>query len=99
MYLYTLELEHGCFYVGTTNNPAQRLKQDRAGYGSEWTKHHKAICFAYEYPLQKLKCTACEARLYEDMHLKKVMMQQGVDNVRGGLTQQYIFQRRQNRCY
>jgi len=84
MYLYTLQLDHGYYYVGTTTNPQKRLQQHRCGQASEWTKRHKTVCLSSEYPLQKFNCSSTEARLHEDMHVKKVMMHYGIDKVRGG---------------
>lgn len=49
-----------------------------------WTQIHKPIRFAKDFPLIKITLNAHETRLYEDMQVKKVMMQKGIDKVRGG---------------
>ena len=85
MFLYTLELEHGCWYVGTTNDPSARLRDHRSGNGSAWTRTHKPIGgFSRQYPLQPLTCAGAEARLQEDAHTKKLMLAKGIELVRGG---------------
>ena len=38
---YVLELEDGCYYVGTTWNLNQRLSQHWDGDGAKWTQLHK----------------------------------------------------------
>ena len=43
MYLYILELEENKYYIGTSNNINQRLKDHKMGNGSEWTKKYKFV--------------------------------------------------------
>ncbi len=40
-YIYTLALEDGCYYVGSTTNPEHRIHQHMEGSGTEWTRRHK----------------------------------------------------------
>ena len=84
LFLYTLELEGGHFYVGTTGNPPARLKEHRKGAGAAWTRTHKPIGFSKTYTLRKLECSDAEARLQEDACMKTVMLAEGIDVVRGG---------------
>ena len=84
LFLYTLELENNKFYVGTTNNPAARLTEHREGVGAEWTRDHPPLRFSKKYKLQKLECSDEAARLQEDAHVKTVMLDAGIDAVRGG---------------
>lgn len=41
--IYVLELENGCYYVGSTNFINKRLSQHIEGKGADWTKLHKPI--------------------------------------------------------
>jgi predicted GIY-YIG superfamily endonuclease len=41
--IYTLELEHGKYYVGRTTAPSERILKHFQEEGSEWTKLHKPI--------------------------------------------------------
>ena len=84
LFLYTLELKENHFYVGTTTNPAARLKEHRDGAGAEWTRLHPPLCFSQKYKLRKLECSDEAARLQEDAHVKAVMLDRGIDSVRGG---------------
>ena len=84
LFLYTLELEGGFYYVGTTNNPPVRLTEHREGAGAEWTRIHPPLCFSKTYKLKKLECSDEEARLQEDAHVKAVMLAKGIEAVRGG---------------
>ena len=84
LFLYTLELENNKFYEGTTNRPAARLKEHREGDGAAWTREHPPRCFSNKYKLRKLECSDEEARLWEDAHVKTVMLYAGIDAVRGG---------------
>lgn len=84
LFLYTLELKESHFYVGTTTNPAARLKEHRNGAGAEWTRLHPPLCFSQKYKLRKLDCSDEAARLQEDMHVKAVMLDRGIESVRGG---------------
>lgn len=82
IFLYTLELEGGRWYVGTTKRPRARLCEHRNGTGAEWTRQFPPLAGFSE--LRKLECAAHEARLHEDSRVKALMLQQGIDAVRGG---------------
>lgn len=80
-FVYTLQLEHRCWYVGSTKKPPVRLRQHRNGIGSEWTRLH-----APTGGFSDLQChkDEQEARLQEDVQVKRVMLKHGIDFVRGG---------------
>ena len=42
-HLYVLELEDGCFYVGTTKDIKARFNEHKDGEGATFTKLHKPI--------------------------------------------------------
>jgi hypothetical protein len=85
MFVYTLKLEDSCYYVGTTKHPARRLKQHRQGLGCEWTQEHEPLGFSKEYPLVKVDDPDENfSRLQEDLQTKRVMLEKGIDRVRGG---------------
>ncbi|MGY5957106.1 GIY-YIG nuclease family protein [Kosakonia sp. BK9b] len=42
-YLYALELEDGCYYVGSTTFVDRRFAQHMAGKGAEWTRLHRPV--------------------------------------------------------
>ena len=79
-FIYVLELEDGCYYVGQTTAPATRLQQHRDGKGSAWTRLHTPVrmCNLRKVP------AGPEAGLEEDKETKTWMMRKGVDFVRGG---------------
>lgn len=74
--LYVLELQHGKYYVGTTNNLQRRFQQHLDGTGSSWTREHA--------PLTVYRSVALEGPLHEDRVTKEMMLEHGIDNVRGG---------------
>jgi len=41
--IYILQLEGGNYYVGKSDNPAQRLDQHLKGKGASWTKIHRPV--------------------------------------------------------
>lgn len=94
MYVYTLELEGGRFYVGSTHDPVARLIEHRRsdGGGSEWTGLHKVLGYSLKFPLRNLCNNTLlsvlplqqVARLQEDAQVKAVMLVHGIDAVRGG---------------
>ena len=74
--LYTLKLEHDKYYVGVSTNFNSRLKQHKNGIGAEWTKHYHFVSV--------LNTKLVNHDLDEDNEVKKLMMEHGIDNVRGG---------------
>lgn len=76
-YLYILQLQHGCFYVGKSDNPTKRFTQHKNGRGSAWTRLHKPIRM-----VKKMKMTST---LQEDQITEEWMKKKGIDKVRGGM--------------
>ena len=74
--LYILQLEGGKYYVGKSENPAQRYRQHIEGNGAAWTKKHKPVKF--------LETRALTGEHDETNLTKDLMKKYGVDNVRGG---------------
>jgi len=76
VFIYTLELEQGKYYVGKTNNPQFRLDNHFHSNGSEWTKIYK--------PLRVLETIPDCDDYDEDKITRKYMDKYGINNVRGG---------------
>jgi predicted GIY-YIG superfamily endonuclease len=74
--LYILQLRHGKWYVGKTDNIHQRFHQHVSGSGSAWTSLHEPIRI---YETRQIKSLHDETNLTKDL-----MKKYGVDNVRGG---------------
>jgi predicted GIY-YIG superfamily endonuclease len=75
MTIYTLELEHGKYYVGKTNNHKQRILQHFQEKGSKWTKLYK--------PIKVLSQVNGDGH-DEEKQTMIAMEKYGIDNVRGG---------------
>lgn len=43
--MYVLRLQHGCFYVGRTDNFEERLRAHNASKGSNWTHRHSPTSY------------------------------------------------------
>lgn len=100
-FLYTLELSGGFWYVGTTQCPSRRLKEHRDGHGAEWTKLHKPIAFSKTYAIKCLKegeHDSRDTRLQEDAQVKRIMLDQGINVVRGGSYSQKLLRRDDTRA-
>ena len=80
-FVYILPLVHGKFYVGTTSFPLKRLRQHRQGEGSLWTRKYPPV---KGYSMLRLVPNDVEVGLFEDMWLKQVMFEHGIENTRGG---------------
>jgi len=80
--IYILSLRGGYFYVGTTLscNVSYSIKRHLSGDGIEWTKIHKPLALVKQIP-----CTiGINPRLQEDLHVKQLMIDYGIEKVRGG---------------
>lgn len=75
-YIYVLQLEGGCYYVGSTGNVDRRVAQHKSGDGAEWTKKHKVIKLMY--------FKEAADKFAEDNETKIMMSKHGIDMVRGG---------------
>jgi predicted GIY-YIG superfamily endonuclease len=76
VFIYTLQLEEGKYYIGKTNNPQFRLDNHFNSNGSEWTKKYKPINVLEIIP----NCDDYD----EDKYTIKYMEKYGINNVRGG---------------
>lgn len=74
--LYILQLEHGKYYVGKTDDINRRYAEHKSGSGSEWTKLHK--------PVKMLETRELKSAEDETTVTKELMKKYGTDNVRGG---------------
>lgn len=82
IHLYVLSLTDDHFYVGLTHDVDRRLEQHFSGKGAEWTKLH---------PPRRLVHTICtgttdarQAEQMEDEATVAMMLDYGIDKVRGG---------------
>ena len=76
VYIYTLQLEQGKYYIGKTSNPDFRIEQHFQSGGSTWTKKYK--------PLNVLEVIPDCDDYDEDKYTRRYMDKYGIDNVRGG---------------
>ena len=74
--IYTLELENGKYYVGVSNNPERRIERHINANGSEWTKLYK--------PVRIIDTHEKRSQFDEDNTTKQMMLDYGIENVRGG---------------
>lgn len=76
MRLYVLELQGGKYYVGQTKNLQKRFQEHVDGDGSVWTRKYA--------PIAIVSSVALDGALHEDRVTKELMLEHGIDNVRGG---------------
>jgi cellular nucleic acid-binding protein len=74
--LYVLQLESGKYYVGKTDDIANRYAQHKSGKGSEWTKIYK--------PIKMVETRRVNSDHDENNVTKDFMKKYGIENVRGG---------------
>lgn len=75
--IYILRLEGGKYYVGKTGNAYRRFNDHFKGRGARWTKLHK--------PIEVLDIIENKSLFTEDNVTKQLMINYGIDNVRGGV--------------
>ena len=88
--LYILKLSDERFYVGTTKNLDNRLRQHKNGEGAEWTKKYKYI--------DLISSREVKNQFEEDQEVKILMSLHGIDNVRGGSYSNIILEEHQYKC-
>lgn len=83
-WLYALECQHGCYYVGITRyrSVQVRYQQHATGKGSKWTKLHHPIRIIYTRKLGHMQ--EKDAVLIETATTLQFIERYGVDVVRGG---------------
>jgi predicted GIY-YIG superfamily endonuclease len=81
-YVYTLKLQNGCYYVGSSTNPTKRFEHHQLGEGCAWTRlhHPEGIIRAKKVDGGDIG----QARIDEDAEVKRLVRLYGVDKVRGG---------------
>lgn len=77
-WIYALKCQDDCWYVGKTRraNPNGRFWEHEQGFGSAWTTLHR--------PLEMLFCRLEMDSFDEEKETLRLMMQHGIDFVRGG---------------
>jgi predicted GIY-YIG superfamily endonuclease len=76
MFIYILRLQGGRYYIGKSDNVANRYQQHINGYGSAWTRKYK--------PISIEKIIETVSPFEEDKVTKEYMSKYGIDKVRGG---------------
>ncbi len=79
-YVYTLNLNGGNKYVGTTQNPQQRMAQHFSGNGAKWTQKHAPISVN---SLQMVPKGNAHAKKVEKLITNNMCNYHGNDKVRG----------------
>lgn len=78
LHVYSIRLRNGKYYVGSTTDVDRRFQQHLDGAGAEWTRIHAPAC-------RDPHILATNASpLDEDKFTKQLMLEHGIDNVRGG---------------
>ena len=93
MFLYILQLQNGRWYVGTTLILTVELLKHHCGEGNEWTREHVPIGFSTKYPPIRLEKESALCRHEEDKWVKRLMLEYGIDKVRGGSYSHIAFSR------
>ena len=79
--IYVLECENNKYYVGSTIHRKRRFKQHMQNDGSSWTKLHKPVRLIKEYRrIPERYYLGYEAQITAELMLEK-----GVNNVRGAM--------------
>lgn len=87
-YLYVLECEDDCYYVGQTNDLVNRFRQhkEQGDEGSVWTSNHKPIRIIEEWNIENYSNE--DAINFEDKLTIEYINKFGWESVRGG---KYIY--------
>lgn len=80
LWVYVLECEDGCVYVGLAKDANVRFEFHQWGTAAAWTRLHPPLGFLVE----PRSVPRLHAGLEEDFETKKWMLQRGVEFVRGG---------------
>lgn len=89
-YIYILKCESGKYYVGKTKDIRRRIEQHLIRKTCKWTEKFK--------PLEIEKIFITDDALDEDKWVKKYIMLQGLNNVRGGSYCQINLKKNQMEC-
>jgi len=82
LYIYTLLLKQGKYYIGKSKNPVQRIVQHNEMRGSAWTRKYPPISVMDVIP----NCSSPD----EDKYTIEYMSKYGIQNVRGGSFTQLV---------
>lgn len=77
--LYVLKLNNNKYYVGVTNNFERRYKEHKSGNGANWTKLHEV-----KEIMLTIDISSKNAIDMENSITYKMMLEYGINNVRGG---------------
>jgi WD40 repeat protein/predicted GIY-YIG superfamily endonuclease len=77
-FIYVLLLQQGNYYVGSSKNVERRFRDHQNGQGSAWTRLYPPLSIEYSYAAGR------HPGLEEDMQVKLLMLEHGIDRVRGG---------------
>lgn len=89
-YIYVLLLRNNKRYVGETEHPDDRFWKHKDGFGSAYTN---------EYPVVRTLSVELKlGPLHEDTKTLELMMQFGIDNVRGGSFTKIVLPEYQKQC-
>lgn len=81
-FIYVLRLKENKYYIGQSNTPEKRIRQQFKGSGSAWTKVHTPVKIISIESIGKMNYK--EAEEYENRMVIKYMRKHGWENVRGG---------------
>lgn len=81
-YIYILKLREGKYYVGKSVDPERRIRQHKGGEGSAWTRRFPLLHVVQVSPMTHT--------LEETETTKRLMLEHGIDNVRGGPYSQMV---------
>lgn len=73
--IYVLELDHGKFFVGRAEDPAQAFKEHQRGVREHWTQTYRPVRIVEELDIDAYG---------EDATVLRYMNERGIENVRGG---------------
>ena len=54
MFMYILECSDGSYYVGSTRNLEERLRQHQAGEGAVYTRRRGPVCLVFVQEFQRI---------------------------------------------
>lgn len=83
-YVYVLGLQGGCIYVGSTQDVLARLDEYKSNYKKKcprWVKNHPILKLISVIPVNTLET---KVEFKEEEVVTKMMMEYGIDKVRGG---------------
>ena len=80
LFIYVLKLKNNNFFVGSTNCMTHTMHTHMNGTASAWTKLHKPLLL-----VKQVECIrGLNPTLQEDLYVKQLMLDHGIDKVRGG---------------